>query len=134
MKGFKKWINTIKEYYLKLLNNHLSFKKVFENRTIKYVDHNGNFHREDGPAIEWINGAKFWYINGKKHRDDGPAIEFTNGHKEWWLNDKRHKADGPAIEFTNGNKKWFIYGEEFTEEEFLKWQLKNSKTIKLNFQ
>ena len=22
-------------------------------------------HREDGPAIEWGNGTKFWYLNGK---------------------------------------------------------------------
>ena len=22
-------------------------------------------HREDGPAIEWAGGAKFWYLNGE---------------------------------------------------------------------
>ena len=25
---------------------------------------NGKYHREDGPAIEWPNGEKFWYKNG----------------------------------------------------------------------
>jgi hypothetical protein len=25
---------------------------------------NGKFHREDGPAIEYSNGSKYWYLNG----------------------------------------------------------------------
>jgi hypothetical protein len=47
---------------------------------------NYKYHREDGPAIEWSGGDKYWYINGKFHREDGPAVEFTNGLKSWWLN------------------------------------------------
>jgi hypothetical protein len=50
-------------------------------------------HREDGPAIEYINGDKVWYLNGKRHRMDGPAIEYISGAKEyisgvksWWIN------------------------------------------------
>lgn len=27
---------------------------------------NNQLHREDGPAIEWANGTKFWYLNGIK--------------------------------------------------------------------
>jgi hypothetical protein len=27
---------------------------------------NGQYHREDGPAIEWPNGTKKWYLNGKE--------------------------------------------------------------------
>jgi hypothetical protein len=23
-------------------------------------------HREDGPAVEWWDGHKFWYLNGEK--------------------------------------------------------------------
>ena len=23
-------------------------------------------HREDGPAVEWADGSKFWYINGEQ--------------------------------------------------------------------
>jgi len=23
-------------------------------------------HREDGPAVEWINGTKQWWLNGKQ--------------------------------------------------------------------
>ena len=27
-----------------------------------------------------------WYLNGQLHREDGPAVEYTDGHKSWWLN------------------------------------------------
>jgi hypothetical protein len=50
---------------------------------------NTKLHREDGPAIEAANGAKFWYLNGKRHREDGPAVEHAYGYKEWWLNHKQ---------------------------------------------
>ena len=55
---------------------------------------NGEYHREDGPAVEWSNGRKEWYLNGNQHREDGPAIEWRNGDKEWWLNDKEYNFDG----------------------------------------
>jgi hypothetical protein len=44
------------------------------------------YHREDGPAIEWSNGGKYWFLNGKYHREDGPAIELFDGGKSWYLN------------------------------------------------
>jgi hypothetical protein len=45
----------------------------------------GELHREDGPAIEYVNGDKGWYLNGWPHREDGPAIEYADGTNEWWL-------------------------------------------------
>ena len=27
-------------------------------------------------------------MNGKLHREDGPAIEYANGYKSWYLNDE----------------------------------------------
>ena len=30
-------------------------------------------HRTDGPAIEWSNGDKRWYIDGQLNRIDGPC-------------------------------------------------------------
>ena len=35
-----------------------------------------------------IYGTKLWYLDGKLHREDGPAIEFPDGYKEWYLNDE----------------------------------------------
>jgi len=37
------------------------------------------------PDIDEI-GNKFWCLNGKLHREDGPAVEFENGDKVWFLN------------------------------------------------
>jgi hypothetical protein len=46
---------------------------------------NGELHRIDGPAVEWIDGDKHWYLNGLLHREDGPAIECAIGKKYWYL-------------------------------------------------
>jgi len=86
--------------------------------TIRYSNDNNQRHREDGPAVEYSNGTKAWYINGQLHREDGPAIEWSDGHKEWYLNGKRHREDGPAVEWSNGDKSWYLNGEELSEEEF----------------
>lgn len=43
------------------------------------------FHREDGPALQFIDGEKRWCIEGKLHRLDGPAIVCSDGTKEWYL-------------------------------------------------
>ena len=75
-------------------------------------------HRVDGPAAEWSNGDKFWYINGKLHREDGPAVEWSNGNKHWYINGKHHREDGPAVEFANGSKSWFLNGVRYSESEF----------------
>ena len=80
---------------------------------------NGEYHREDGPAIEYSNGYKAWYINGKRHREDGPAIERANGDKSWWLNGKLHREDGAAVEYVNGYKAWYLNGKQVLGEEFI---------------
>ena len=51
---------------------------------------NGKLHREDGPAAEYADGTKWWYVNGERHRVDGPAVENANGNKWWCVNDKRY--------------------------------------------
>ena len=71
----------------------------------------GNLHRPDGPAVENATGNKEWYLNGKRHRVEGPAIENSNGAKYWYLNGKQHRVDGPAIEYANGNNEWWLNGK-----------------------
>ena len=39
--------------------------KVYPNG-IKYWCLKGKLHREDGPAIEWADSSKSWYLNGEK--------------------------------------------------------------------
>jgi hypothetical protein len=55
--------------------------------------HNGQLHRQDGPAREYIDGSKVWYLNGQLHRQDGPAIEHVNDGKCWYLNGKKVTED-----------------------------------------
>ena len=59
----------------------------------EYKNQLGQLHRTDGPAVEYSDGDKFWYINGKRHREDGPAIEYSDGHKSWYLNDINYTED-----------------------------------------
>ena len=47
--------------------------KVYDDR-IEWYNQKGQCHREDGPAIEWANGTKEWYINGRKLTEQ----EFNN--------------------------------------------------------
>jgi hypothetical protein len=46
----------------------------------------GQFHRTDGPAFEYSNGYKAWYIKGRFHRINGPAIEDPYGPNMWCVN------------------------------------------------
>lgn len=57
-------------------------------------------------------GDIFWYSQDRLHREDGPAIEYINGHKEWYKNGFRHREDGPAVIFIDGQEKWYKNGLE----------------------
>jgi hypothetical protein len=69
-----------KPVYIKINEN--GDKYYYFDREMKIL------HRETGPAIEWHDGSKEWYLNGKSHREDGPAIEYASGYKAWYLNGK----------------------------------------------
>lgn len=79
---------------------------------------NDKRHREDGPAVEWVDGTKVWYCKGKLHREGGPAIEYADGAKYWYRNGELHCEDGPAIELADGSKEWYLENVEYTEEKF----------------
>lgn len=63
-------------------------------------------HRENGPAVEWSNGDKEWWINGFLHRTSGPAIEYVDGYKEWWF-DGKQIAVSSQEDFEKFLKKYF---------------------------
>ena len=71
--------------------------------TCYYV--NNLLHRDDGPAVEFIDGEKHWYKNGSLHRENGPAVEYSVGSKEWYLNGKCYGIDNT---FTNDSWKKFV--------------------------
>ena len=92
---------------------------------------NDKLHREDGPAIEWLDGTKQWFIHDQKHRENGPAVEWSDGTKLWYFNDKLHREDGPAIEHSDSRRQWFLDGIEYTEDEFNQWLWKKALNEKL---
>ena len=76
-------------------------------------------HREDGPAVEYLDGGKAWYFEGRLHREGAPAVEWASGSKEWFVDGKRHREDGPAAIYNDGHSEWWINGEEVSEEEMI---------------
>ena len=77
----------------------------------------GHLHRDDGPAVEALNGTLVWCVNGQRHRVDGPAIEYCDGSMHWYRAGRFHREDGPAIEGADGSKEWWVNGE-FQRKEF----------------
>jgi hypothetical protein len=70
------------EYYADFDNGYLTdgFTKYYKGYLL---------HREDGPAL--INGdLKQWYYMGERHREYGPAIEWPNGEKSYFIKGIRY--------------------------------------------
>jgi hypothetical protein len=58
-----------------------------------------------------IDGTRCWVNqHDQYHCEDGPAVEYANGIKEWWLNGRLHREDGPAMERADGEKRWYYKG------------------------
>lgn len=91
---------------------------VAEDKSRFWYNEKNYLHRLDGPAVEYADGSKDWWVEGKRHRLDGPAIERANGHKEWFVQGKCHRLDGPAFENASGYKEWWVEDKLMTEEEF----------------
>jgi hypothetical protein len=91
----------------------------------KFYYKNDKFHREDGPAIQYVDSGEEWHYEGKAHRIGGPAITrithdkdcyirsstkncncSPNMTKEWWVHDKLHREDGPAVEYHSHGIIW----------------------------
>ena len=87
--------------------------------TVRYYKPNTTIlHRIDGPAVEWADGSKSYYVDDKLHRIDGIAVEYADGFKAYWVDDKLHRLDGPAVEYADGNKEYWVDGVYFPEDEF----------------
>ena len=69
-----------------------------------------------------------WYFSNKLHRENGPAVEYVDGAKWWYKNGKPHREDGPAWESNTGEKNWYLGGKKLTEKEINKVKPKNTST------
>lgn len=79
------------------------------------IEGTSTYHREDGPAIEYADGTKSWWINGKRHRIDGPAIEYSYGGKWWFQYGMFHREDGPAVEEVDQVNNSYYYKDKLYE-------------------
>ena len=109
------------------------------NGEVRYYGGSGGkqLHRANGPAIEYPDGSKAWFVNGVRHRTDGPAYIGVDGTEEWWIkgakvgkqkfifllnldsqtilkeylvNGVRHNEEGHAIMYFNGTRGWYMNG------------------------
>jgi len=83
---------------------------VAHEQVVRWYNEEGIIHRDEGPALEWKNGHKYWYQKGLLHRDNGPAIEDTDGSKSWYQKGLLHREDGPAKIYADGSKLWYEKG------------------------
>lgn len=51
----------------------------------RWTTEDGTLHRDGAPAIIYDDGMKVWVRMGDWHREDGPAVERPNGDNDWWL-------------------------------------------------
>lgn len=66
-------------------------RRVVRTNYIEYLNKEGGWHREDGPAVEYTSelrrGDKYWYFENELHRVDGPAVEHRDGRNDYFLFD-----------------------------------------------
>ena len=70
------------------------------------------YHYKDGTILNKYDSTKIL------HRENGPAVEWDDGEKWWYFEDKKHRLDGPAVEYSDGRELWFINDDRLSEEEF----------------
>lgn len=75
-------------------------------------------------TIDEDGNKRYFDCDGEYHRDEGPAIEYANGSKSWFINGKRHRIDGPACEWSTGPR-WYIDDKQLTEKEFNEYRRRN---------
>jgi hypothetical protein len=71
---------------------------MFKDSETIYYTLDGEYHREDGPAVIYDCGREEWYRHGMLDREDGPAVTNYEDEKYWYKNGMLHREDGPAIE------------------------------------
>jgi hypothetical protein len=77
--------------------------------------HNGQLHRENGPAYERVDGTRRYYEHGLLHREDGPAIVHPDGTCLWFRRGTLYREDGPPLIFGDGTREWFWGGTSHRE-------------------
>ncbi len=75
-----------------------TYTEIDEYGTKKWLNANGGLHREDGPALIYMNNDKVWFKNAKMHRLDGPAVIYACGDKRWYINNEEYDKNDPIFD------------------------------------
>ncbi len=73
-----------------------------ENKPICEIDADGN--------------KRWWNVKGLLHREDGPAVEYIDGEQQWWVNGNIHRLCGPALVRPHNRSAWFINSLNVTDK------------------
>jgi hypothetical protein len=77
----------------------------------RWYDFDGNYHRDNGPALIRWSGSVSYYKHGLLHREDGPAYISKVGKEiRYCINGEFHRTDGPARIWEHGQEYW-VNGE-----------------------
>ena len=63
------------------LDNGCYMHEFYYTNNKYWYNRNDSIHRLDGPAIEYANGDKYWYINGKGYSEE----EFNQVKEVLWM-------------------------------------------------
>jgi uncharacterized protein YlzI (FlbEa/FlbD family) len=123
-------------------NSKGSNKMKYYDSDGKIVDHHS--YDDDIPIpydftgiAEWENGDKFWFKTGNLHREDGPACEYPNGAKKYYINGKRFDSQESwqeEVDKINGKKNTELESDSVTnipvtkENSSLSWLTKDQIT------
>ena len=76
------------------IETEYGYKEVCSDGYTYHCNHQDEFHNPNGPAIEYADGSKEYFVNGLRHRTDGPAVECSDGYKAYYLNGVLHNPNG----------------------------------------
>jgi len=79
-----------------------------------------NWYILKGYEIIESHGTRHYQLNSESHREDGPAIEWSSGARFWFQYNFLHREDGPAVIHSDGSYTWYLHGKVMTEEEHRK--------------
>jgi len=95
------------------------YKEVDVKESYIIYKKNGEYHREDGPAVENIEGKVEYWIEGKRHRINGPSAIWPCGKIMYTQHGKLHNKNGPALitkRETITEKTWYYKGKRIKTE------------------
>lgn len=95
-----------------------STRTVDEHGTTIYRNAAGQLHREDGPALEYVDGRKYWFQHGYLHREDGPADMTSEAVWGWYVKGKPHRSGGPAISKKDGSQHFYLHGKRYSKSTY----------------